>query len=123
MIYTSYFANIKNLPETICVVSIAGKAPDWYDGIQYKKLAPKYWFFKKYKEDSDEQFYTEAFNREVLGALEVHKVITELENLASGKDICLLCYEKPCEFCHRHLVAKWLEEKLNIEVKEYGEFI
>ena len=119
MIYTSYFANIKNLPETICTISIAGNAPDRYDGIQYKKLAPKYWFFEKYKEDSDEQFYTEAFNREVLGALEAHKVIAELENLASGKDICLLCYEKPCEFCHRHLVAKWLEEKLNIEVKEY----
>ena len=22
-------------------------------------------------------------------------------------DIVLLCYEKPDEFCHRHLVAEW----------------
>lgn len=25
-------------------------------------------------------------------------------------DICLVCYEKPCDFCHRHLVADWLNE-------------
>lgn len=27
-----------------------------------------------------------------------------------GKDICLICYEKPNDFCHRHLVADWFRE-------------
>ncbi len=56
-IYTSYFANLRNLPDNVCPISICGKAPDWYKGIQYKALAPKYWFFKKYKEDGDAEFY------------------------------------------------------------------
>ena len=34
------------------------------------------------------------------------------------KDVVLLCYEKPPQFCHRHLVAKWLEKELNIKVEE-----
>lgn len=28
--------------------------------------------------------------------------------LSGGKDIALICYEKPTDFCHRHLVAEWL---------------
>ena len=30
---------------------------------------------------------------------------------------CLLCYEESEEFCHRHLVAKWLRD-FGYEVKE-----
>ena len=44
-VYTSYFAKLKKLPDTIVPISICGKAPDWYTGLQYKKLAPKYGFF------------------------------------------------------------------------------
>ena len=33
-----------------------------------------------------------------------------------GKDIILLCYETPEKFCHRHSVAKWLNEKLNLNI-------
>lgn len=25
-------------------------------------------------------------------------------------DIALICYEKPSDFCHRHLVAQWLRD-------------
>lgn len=34
MIYTTYFANLKKLPKDILPISIAGKAPDWYNGAQ-----------------------------------------------------------------------------------------
>lgn len=27
-----------------------------------------------------------------------------------GEDAVLLCYEKPGDFCHRHLVSQWLNE-------------
>jgi uncharacterized protein (DUF488 family) len=36
--------------------------------------------------------------------------VNELMNLSGNKDICLLCYEIPVMFCHRHLVAKWFTE-------------
>lgn len=42
MIFTTYFAQLRNLPENIVSVSICGRAPDWYTGLQYKKLAPKW---------------------------------------------------------------------------------
>lgn len=94
-------------------VSIAGRPPDWYTGRQYKKLAPKVWFFKKYKEDGDESYYIEQYRKEVLDKLDPQEVYNEL-----GEDAILLCWEKGNEFCHRHLVADWLEEKLGIIIFE-----
>ena len=32
----------------------------------------------------------------------------DLEHLSGGKDVFLLCYENPKDFCHRHRAAKWL---------------
>ncbi len=31
----------------------------------------------------------------------------------------LLCFEKPTEFCHRFLVAGWLELNLEVQIDEY----
>ena len=118
-IYTSYFANLKNLPDNVCPISICGKAPDWYKGIQYKALAPKYWFFKKYKEDGDAEFYTLAFQKDVCDALNVSKTLLDLQKLAGDKIPCLLCYEKPGDFCHRHIVAEWIKNNSTIKVEEY----
>ena len=52
MIYTTYFAKLKSLPKDIIPISICGKAPAGYKGLEYKKLAPKYDFFKKWKKYS-----------------------------------------------------------------------
>lgn len=116
MIYTSYFANIRNLPENVIPVAICGKSPDGYKGLEYKKLAPKYWFFKEWKENHDDNFYIENFNREVLSTLSIQSVLYDLINLLKSNgyvqdtyDICLVCYEKPEDFCHRHLVAQWFK--------------
>jgi hypothetical protein len=106
---TSYFAKYKGENG----VSIAGKCPTWFKGRQYKKLAPKLWFFQKYKEDGDEQFYIEQYQKEVLDKLDAQKVYEEL-----GKDAVLLCWEAPGKFCHRNLVANWLEQELGISVVE-----
>ena len=31
---------------------------------------------------------------------------------------CAYCYEDNMEFCHRHIVAAWLELSLGIEINE-----
>jgi hypothetical protein len=110
MIYTSYFAKIKSLPDNIIPISICGKAPDWYKGLQYRKLAPKYDFFMKWKENHDNDYYIKCFNEQVLDKLDPEKTVYELLITTSGakKEVCLICYEKPSDFCHRHLVADWL---------------
>ena len=110
MIYTTYFSNLRNLPKSIVPVSIAGKAPEWYKGLEYKKLAPKYQFFKIWKETKDNSYYIKCFRQQVLEALNVDNVIDELMSITGSDDFALVCYEKPTDFCHRHIVAEWLHE-------------
>jgi len=110
---TSYFAKSANNPNAVAIVAFP---PKWFKGRVYSKLAPKPWFLKKYKEDSDQEFYIKHFYIEVLDRLDPKKTYEEL-----GKEAILLCYEAPGKFCHRHLVAAWLKEKLGIEVEELDE--
>ena len=116
MIYTSYFAKIKSLPDNVVPISIAGKAPDWYNGLEYKVLAPKYDFFMKWKANHDNGYYIKCYNEQVLAPLDINIVINDLESV--GENVALLCYEKPEDFCHRHLVGKWLDEH-GIACEEY----
>ena len=117
-IYTSYFAKLRSLPENIVPISICGKAPDWYAGLQYKKLAPKYGFFIEWKKTHDNDYYIEHFNSEVLDQLNAKTIYEELSKMSGGKDIALICYEKPSDFCHRHLIAKWFTNH-GIPCEEY----
>lgn len=119
-IYTTYFAKLKLLPKNIVPIAICGKSPDWYTGLQYKKLAPKYDFFMKWKETKDNEYYIRCFDKQVLQQLTVENVIQELHDMAGGDTIALVCYEKPGDFCHRHLVSEWLR-KNGIKCEEYNE--
>lgn len=117
MIYTTYFAKLKSLPENVIPISICGKAPSWYTGLQYKKLAPKYGFFMKWKETHDNDYYIKHFQKEVLDLLDPFDVVREIEDkitdgriILSPINFALVCYEKPSDFCHRHLVADWLNK-------------
>lgn len=116
MIYTSYFAKNKELEKNnITPISICAKAPDWYKRLQYKKLAPKYGFFMEWKKNHDNDYYIEHFQAEVLDQLNATEVILDFLRLDYGfnvgeNDIALICYEKPSDFCHRHLVAEWLNQ-------------
>lgn len=112
--YTGYFAKLKSYEEAGLVpVSIALKTPDWYHGAQYKKLAPKWSFFSEWKNGShkgDNDYYMQHFKTEVLDNLDPEQVVKELEEFTgvSRDKIILICYEKPGDFCHRHLVSMWL---------------
>lgn len=123
LIYTSYFAQLRNFPQNIIPISICGKAPNWYNGLQYKKLAPKYGFFMEWKKNHDNNFYIKHFNDEVLTTLSAAKVLEDLQELIPDElkkkiitpiykneswHIALICYEKSEDFCHRYLVSKWL---------------
>ena len=117
MIYTTYFDNLKSLPDSIIPISICLKTPDWYDGLQYKKLAPRETFFHVWRKTRNNNYYIDCFNEQVLKQLNIDEVILDIKNLISNipnnenKDIALVCYELPCEFCHRHLVSQWLNQK------------
>lgn len=135
MIYTTYFAKLRNLPENITPVSICGKAPSWYSGKQYKILAPKYGFFMEWKRTHDNEYYIQHFNSEVLAGLKFALVLNDLQlklptDIRAKMDspvwfnkeyhIALVCYEKPGDFCHRHIVSEWLRNH-GIDCHEWNE--
>ena len=127
MLFTCYFAKIKDLPKDVLPISISGKAPEWYNGLEYKKLAPKYKFFKKWKCDHDDEKYIKSYHEQVLGMTNVLSVLRDLKELVikarvnddiDYKHIALICYEKPSDFCHRHIDAEWLTQN-GVKCKEY----
>lgn len=78
----------------------------------------------KWKENHDNDYYVKCFNEQVLNQLDWFQVYEELYNLADScglpqYEIALVCYEKPGDFCHRHLVSNWFNEHL-ILCEEYS---
>jgi len=113
--YTSYFGNLRNVANPL---SIAGKCPKWYTGPEFKILAPKWSFFTDYKQGLiDELEYGRQYKELVLDPLNVISTYSFLTQ-TYGDDVTLLCYEKPSEFCHRKIVAGWIEFNLGIRIKE-----
>lgn len=110
--FTSYFAQV---PKIEYPVSIARINPEWYDKPSYPKLAPSkelLFDFKYGSHKGDTEFYTAEFLK-YLETLDFKEVMQELSGIY-GPDalsrLTLICYEKPSDFCHRHLVANWLRQ-------------
>lgn len=92
------------------------------NGIEYKKLAPKYDFFIKWKNKiiTDSQYIVE-YNDLVLSKLNADILIEELIERTKSFKIILLCWEKPELFCHRHLISDWLSKNTKIKVEEQSD--
>ena len=89
----------------------------------YRKLAPGEWFNSVSVEE-----YLERFQGEILAPLDPQTIWDELHRLAGESEPVLLCWERPPvaatelpghDFCHRRIVAQWLEERLGFVVEEY----
>ena len=99
-------------------VSIARYSP-WrgalaFKGKRYSALAPSVGLLKAWKaKEISQAEYTQRFYQETLSLLSPGLVFQEL-----GEEAILLCWEDPGEFCHRRLVASWLEEALGINIPE-----
>lgn len=118
-IYTSYFANLKNLEkEDVFPIGICCYPPKWFDGPNLAAIAPTPDILEKCKSSHAE--YEKRYRAEVLSIFkDISILINRISYISGGKDVALCCYEKPSDFCHRHIVAKWLEEQAGIEVKEF----
>ena len=133
-VYTTYFTNIRNLPDNVVPISITLKSPSGWAGAEFKKLAPPYKLLQMYKEaisakeldkDKVKDYYQKRYNELVLSKLDSVSVLEELKLIAAERaleedfDIALVCYETPLDFCHRHLVSYWFNNN-GIKCKEYG---
>lgn len=90
-------------------VAISRGVPKGYTGRKYYRLAPRSWAMVK---EPREDVFREQFGQQ-LAELDAHAVMEEL-----GPDAILLCWEAPGTFCHRRLVAEWLERETGIPVPE-----
>ena len=79
---------------------------------EYKILAPKYSFLKLDGDDYIKEY------KKFLSTLDYKKVWEDLKNIANRDDVIICCYEKYNKLCHRHIVAEWLKENLNLKYKE-----
>lgn len=122
-IWTSYFAKVRKLYCNILPVAITAYPPKWWKGDVYSKLAPTKEILFDYKNGLiSEEEYTKRYREEVLDKLNPEEVYQELCDMVKErgyKEVCLVCFESSDKFCHRHIIAAWLREKLGIVVQEF----
>lgn len=111
--YTSNYAR-KGRDENAIAISV--KPPDWYQGNALPIVAPTWELVLGVREGRiDEREYTSRY----LQLLEVRNVDSLLLVETLPDTVYFLCYEKPTDFCHRHVFARWLSEKTGIEISEW----
>lgn len=114
---TSYFAKQHLVPNPI---SISAFPPKFYTGACYPSMAPTKQILRAYKSgDIDQKEYRVQFADwlSLHNPKLVHRALCDIHDT---DNYTLLCYEKPGDFCHRHLVREWLNEHLNLKAKEFS---
>ena len=120
---TGYFAKAKQYADLgYALVSIAKVAP-WFlpKGLKVYPLdclAPTDDILAL--KDSPDK-YTPKYQRDILSHLkptDVYHKLWMISHQEQKDKVVLMCYESPEKFCHRHLVANWLNEKLRVNVEE-----
>lgn len=121
--YTSYYDNAVNLPkQNSFLISISGgidKAIQDQINSWNTKLAPSWSIYQQYKESQDWQRYVERYQLEILNTISFAEYYHML-SATEYDNIIFLCYERPDEFCHRHIIAETIQQQCNIVVDEYG---
>lgn len=117
-IYTSYFAKATSLRQAgIVPIGIALWPPRFFRGVSMSQVAPRRYMLNDQLTDEE---YTRMYRNDVLRLVDARAFVRQLEEAGHGMDVALCCFEKPGDFCHRHILAEWLTEQTGIEVREYG---
>lgn len=112
-IYTSNYARKGQDPNAI---AISRKPPDWFMGPTILDLAPTWQMVNGIKQGIlDEHQYTEMY-LDLLKQrrFDPHRFVKQLK-----EPTFLLCYEKPTDFCHRRVLALWIEDQTGIVIPEW----
>lgn len=120
MIYTGYYGGLGVIDNDTVTVQVSNSAPIDVD-MRFEKAIPDWAFIVKPYKDGliDQEEYTrryvdqlDKYRENILGVIEYFK--------STLKDYILLCYETPDKFCHRHILAQYINDALGAGlVKEY----
>ena len=90
-----------------------------FEGKSLTRLAPKRAFWDiwynnvgKIPEEENIRYYIEEYYKQVLSKVDIEELLKD------EKDPILLCYEKGQDFCHRHVLAEYIEMKYAIKVRD-----
>lgn len=119
-IKTSYYWKVKDIKKEALKVAISLTAPYGEYDIKITDLAPAKETLWDYKADKiNKKEYTEQYT-EKLNMLFKNKKLDEIMTFLKNqnKEILLLCYEGKYKFCHRHILAEFLNEKYKLKIEE-----
>lgn len=121
MLYTTYIANMKKIPEDTVTAIIMRMPPysirDLKYGVHIPQLSPKIEVLNAYKSTGDFATFEEEFNKQMYEDEETKEYLNLLMEALNENDIAIVCCEKDASICHRSLIAKYLNE-LGYESKE-----
>lgn len=117
-LYTSYFARNADNPNAI---AICGLLTSWvrqgagFRGEHRPEFGPSWELVQKTKSG---QLTHQQFAQQYLVELQQRGLTPQevVDRLPDGA--ILLCYEAPEDFCHRHILAEWLQQGADVQVYE-----
>ncbi|MDG1831273.1 MAG: DUF488 family protein [Flavobacteriaceae bacterium] len=83
-------------------------------------MAPNYKLMNslKKKKISEEKFL--SLYNDQLNELDPNNVLDHLNFITGGDEPVIMCHCAKTKFCHRHLIADWLEKNLEIKIEEFN---
>ena len=94
-------------------IGISKGVPKYFFDFVIQELAPRWDMLQMTEHDYRKEY------AKILADQNAFKIIKKIQDISYGKDAALLCYEKPGEFCHRQLVAAWLQKETGFEIIEF----
>lgn len=124
MIYTSYFANLDKIPKDFKLISIARQklVTDKYKISELKEFAPSEKLFLDMKSNRiSELNYTIRYITQISNNKNLEDLIQALHTMYGfpEKNCVLLCWEGKNKFCHRHILAEYLNINYEFNVREF----
>ena len=123
MIYTGYYSKMKDYKDAgLKTVSISRTIPESVTvDDRIPSLYPDDSLLFGYRNGNiDEMEYTSWYLRKIK-KLGVENIISEIKRC--GDNLVLLCWEAPDKFCHRHILADYLNKNSDLNITEFGESI
>lgn len=124
MIYTSYFANLDKIPEDFKLISIARFKLETSKRkiFELKAFIPSQELFTEMKSNKiSELNYTIRYIKQISDIKNLNELVHALNTLYGlpEQNCVLLCWEGKNKFCHRHILAEYLNINFNTNIREF----
>ncbi len=116
-LFTSHWRNRELADVDATIIGISRGTPRGNPGFRYRvlrSLAPGDEAWRQKDRESFERAYLDQ-----LEALGSNRILADLRRISGGRPCVCLCWEKPHEeFCHRWVLARFIDERAGIVIPE-----